>query len=198
MSQKDKMNQELGSWIPIDSLIYSNRNPRQNFGDIEELAQNIKFHGILQPIIVRPNGKQFEIVAGERRVRAAKKVGIEKIPSIIKTLTDSQTDEIRLIENIHRADLTNAEKGEAVISLWESYPELYPTFKSIADNLNIKYDTLSHWLRYARRLSSFVRNSVMSHTLGEEQAKLLLKYEQYCNTIQNGYRYFEFSSVRWG
>jgi len=164
--------------IPIDLLVFSGRNPRTEMRGIEELADNIKQYGLLQPIVARPRESKFEIVVGERRVRASRLAGLESIPAIVRTLTDDQTDELRLIENVHREDLTNAEKGDAVISLWENYPDKYPTFKSVSERLGVKYDTLAMWLRYSRKISPFLRESVSSSILGEDHARFLLKYNQ--------------------
>lgn len=172
------MSRQTFSMVPIDALVYSGRNPRQEFRGIEELAENIKIHGVLQPIIVRPKGSKFEVVVGERRVKASIQAGLTQVPAIIRGLTDNQTDELRLIENVHRDDLTNAEKGDAVIALWENYPEHYPTFKSIAKSLNVKYDTLQMWLRYSRKLSDSLREYVSSSILGEDHARFLLKYDR--------------------
>lgn len=172
------MSEQALSMIPIDSLVISGKNPRNEFRDIDELSANIKIHGILQPIVVRPNGSKFEIVVGERRVRASVKAGLKEIPAIVRPLTDDQADELRLIENVHRDDLTNVEKGDAVIALWESYPDRYPTFKSIAESLNVKYETLQMWLRYSRKLSESLRGYVSSSILGEDHARFLLKYDK--------------------
>jgi len=164
--------------IPVDLLLYSGRNPRIEMRGLEELAENIKEYGVLQPIIARPRGEKFEIVIGERRVRASIMAGLKEVPTIIRGLSDTQTDELRLIENVHREDLTNAEKGDAIISLWEKYPERYPTFKSIAKSLNVKYETLQVWLRYSRKLSESLREFVSSSILGEDHARFLLKYDK--------------------
>ena len=164
--------------IPIEYLVFFGKNPRTEMRNLEELAENIKQYGLLQPILVREDNGKFEVVVGERRVRASIIAGLKQIPAIIRNLTDSQIDELRLIENIHREDLTNVEKGEAVINLWENYPERYPTFKSIAESLNVKYDTLKMWLRYSRKLSDFVKDRMISSTLlGEDHARFLLKYD---------------------
>lgn len=164
--------------IPVDLLSISGRNPRTEMRSLEEFAENIKEYGVLEPIIVRPNGNKFEVVVGERRVRASIKAGLKEIPALVRSLTDNQADELRLIENIHRDDLTNVEKGDAVINLWENYPQRYPTFKSIAESLNTKYDTLQMWLRYSRKLSESLRAYVSSSILGEDHARFLLKYDK--------------------
>ena len=97
--------------------------PRKNFDNekLSELAQSIKQHGIIQPIIVRKNKDKFEIITGERRWRAAKKLGIAKIPVIIKEYTDKQSMEIALIENIQREDLNAIEEAEAFERLIKEY-----------------------------------------------------------------------------
>jgi ParB/RepB/Spo0J family partition protein len=172
------MSEQQLATIPIALLVSSGKNPRTEMRGLEDLADNIRQHGLLQPIVVRPRENKFEIVVGERRVIASRLAGLENIPAIVRNLTDEQTDQLRLIENVHREDLTNAEKGDAVIGLWEDYPSKYPTFKSISQRLGVKYDTVLMWLRYSRKISPFVRDSVNSSTLGEDHARFLLKYDR--------------------
>lgn len=86
-------------------LEYSKKNPRQEIMNLEELAANIKEYGILEPIIVKPIEERFEVIVGERRVRAAAMAGLKEVPAIIRNLTDQQADEIRLIENIHSLEV---------------------------------------------------------------------------------------------
>lgn len=161
--------------IPIDLLVYSGRNPRTEMRNLEEFAENIKKYGVRQPIIVRPMGEKFEVVTGERRVRASIIAGLKEVPAIVRALTDRQADIERLIENIHRDDLTDAEKGSAVLALLQ-YDE-YPTVKSIAEMLDKPYRVVMQWVYKSERLSNFVKNSVVRSTLGEYQAYRLMKYE---------------------
>ncbi len=88
--------------------------PRRHFADeaLEELAASIKRHGIIQPIVVRPHGGSYQIVAGERRWRAAQRAQIHEIPAIIRSFDDAETLEIALIENIQRQDLNPIEEAE--------------------------------------------------------------------------------------
>mgnify|MGYP000173802063 CR=1 FL=1 len=106
----------LGTYIPIDSIKITGLNPRKNFDDesMKELAKSIQNHGILEPIIVRPKGNHYELVAGERRLRAAKMVGLDKVPVIIREYTDEQMMEIMLMENLQRKDLTPIEEAHAL------------------------------------------------------------------------------------
>jgi len=163
--------------MPIDLLVYSGRNPRTEMRGLEEFAENIKQYGILEPIIVRPKEEKFEVVVGERRARAGIMAGLKEIPAVIRAITDRQADELRLIENIHREDLTDIEKADAVLALLENYPDKYPTIISIAEALDIPYSTvLTHWLPKSRRASNFVKEAITSDRLGEAQVRMLLKY----------------------
>ena len=172
----ENLNREKFTMIPIELLVYSGRNPRTEMKGIEELAENIGQYGIIQPIIVRPQKEKSEVVVGERRVRAAIMAGLKEVPAIIKALSDRQTDEIRLIENIHREDLTDAEKGDGVYALLENYPDKYPTIKSVADTLDKSYGSVNGWTIKSRKLSEFVKQQLIGRLLGEKQALGLIKY----------------------
>lgn len=97
--------------------------PRKQFQEdkIEELANSIKTHGVLQPILVRPSGEGFEIVAGERRWRAALKAGLKEIPSIIREVSDEQNMLVALIENMQREDLNAIEEAQGLDHLLSTY-----------------------------------------------------------------------------
>lgn len=97
--------------------------PRMNFDDekIEELANSIKEYGVIQPIIVTKQNNYYQIVAGERRWRAAKKAGISEIPAIIRNYTEQTNKEVALIENIQREDLNPIEKATALKEIIEKY-----------------------------------------------------------------------------
>jgi ParB family transcriptional regulator, chromosome partitioning protein len=103
--------------LPIAQLHPNPKQPRTIFDDValEELASSVRANGILQPILVRPlaGGSGYEIVAGERRYRAALKVGLIKIPVVVRTLSDEDTLAIGLIENLIREDITPIEEARA-------------------------------------------------------------------------------------
>lgn len=105
------------TYLPISKIIADPKQPRQIFaeGELMELAQSIKEKGVLQPLIVRPSktGDTFELIAGERRLRASKLAGLTQLPVIINNLTDTEAFEIALIENIQRANLTPIEEARA-------------------------------------------------------------------------------------
>ena len=108
--------------IHVKSIKPNPYQPRKVFDEvaIEELRDSIKEHGILQPIILRKTGTTYEIVVGERRFRAAKLAGLEEIPAVVRTLTDEETMELAILENLQREDLTPIEEAEAYHNLMEN------------------------------------------------------------------------------
>ena len=120
--EKEKEGESIVNLKLID--VEPNRNqPRMNFDDekIEELANSIKEYGVIQPIIVTKQNNYYQIVAGERRWRAAKKAGISEIPAIIRNYTEQTNKEVALIENIQREDLNPIEKATALKEIIEKY-----------------------------------------------------------------------------
>ena len=107
--------------IKISDLRPNPYQPRKVFDDeaIEDLSNSIKEHGVIQPIIIKKAIKGYEIIAGERRVRASKKVGLEKIPAIIRNFTDAEMMEIALLENLQRENLTAIEEALAYQQMLE-------------------------------------------------------------------------------
>lgn len=105
--------------IAIAKILANPFQPRKTFDEvaIEELAASIREHGIIQPIVVRKNGKKYEIVAGERRYRAAKNAGLTEVPVIVKDFDEQQMMEVAILENLQREDLTPIEEAEAYNSL---------------------------------------------------------------------------------
>ncbi len=116
--------------IPLAEIRFNPYQPRTSFSKeaIEELAHSIKEHGVFQPIIVKKGVKGFQLVAGERRVRACRELGMETIPAIIRDLTDEQMMEIALLENLQRENLSAVEEAYA-------YQSLMTKFNITQDNL---------------------------------------------------------------
>jgi len=134
--------------------------PRTEFDDqkLEELARSIEEHGVIQPIIVRKKDDGYELVAGERRWRAAKKAGIRKIPAIVKEYSDGQMLEIALLENLQREDLNPIEEATA--------------YKQLIEDLGITQEALSKRIGKSR---SVIANSIRLLNLPEEIQELLAK-----------------------
>jgi ParB family transcriptional regulator, chromosome partitioning protein len=123
--------------IPLDRIRESASNPRRDFdeGKLKELAANIKVHGVLQAILVRPapdvTDGTYELVAGARRFRASRLAGKDTIPSAVRNLTDAECREIQLIENLQRADIHELDEGIGYRALMELKPDFY-TVETIA------------------------------------------------------------------
>ena len=122
------------------------RQPRKNFSTtaLNELADSIRQHGIIQPIILVQKGKRYMIVAGERRFRASKIAGLKKIPAVIKDYTEDQIKEIALLENIQREDLNPIETARALQELLTSFEW---TQEVLADRLGKSRPAIANYLR---------------------------------------------------
>ena len=111
----------VGRLIPIEDIEPNPNQPRQTMGDLTDLIASIRQKGVLEPILVRPRGSRFQIIAGERRYRAAIEAGLGEIPCIVRETSDSETMELALIENLQRKDLTAFEEADGLKVLAETY-----------------------------------------------------------------------------
>lgn len=153
-----------------------NKNqPRTNFDDekIEELANSIKEYGVIQPIIVTKKNNYYQIVAGERRWRAAKKAGIGEIPAIVRNYTEQKNKEIALIENIQREDLNPIEKAKALRELIDKYNL---TQQELANKLGISRSGIANTMRILN-LDPRVIELVMQGNISEGHCRSLLNIE---------------------
>lgn len=138
--------------LKLDEIISNDSQPRKFFDEqsLSELAESIKKNGIIQPIIVRRYGKKYQIIAGERRFRAAKIAGLDHVPVVIKSYENRQTSEIALVENIQRDNLNPLEEALA--------------YKNLIDNYGYKHDELSPIVGKSR---SYVTNYLRLLSLPE-------------------------------
>lgn len=136
--------------------------PRKSFNDdaLKELSQSIKNYGVFQPIIVKKSIKGYDLIAGERRLRASKLAGLEKIPAIVKEFTDEEMREISLLENLQRENLTAIELAWA--------------YKGIIDNLDIRQEDLAQKIGKSR---AHVTNILGLLNLPDEVQKMVLNSE---------------------
>jgi ParB family chromosome partitioning protein len=107
--------------IPIEKIVTNQMQPRRDMGDLAELTDSIRENGIIEPVIVKPKDGIFEIIAGERRFRAAKEAGLSEIPCIEHDIPDNEALEMSIIENIQRKDLNVFEQAYSIHSLAEIY-----------------------------------------------------------------------------
>ncbi|PEE38412.1 chromosome partitioning protein ParB [Bacillus pseudomycoides] len=171
--------------IALTELRPNPYQPRKNFQKeaIQELAASIKEHGILQPLIVRKSIKGYEIVAGERRYRAAKEACLEKVPTVVRELNEQQMMEFALLENLQREDLNPMEEALAYQMLMD---ELNVTQEQLAKRLGKSRPYIANYVRLLT-LPSFVQEMIANGSLSmahgrtlltikdEEQLKSLLK-----------------------
>ena len=111
----------IGRLIPIEDLQPNPRQPRQSLGDLSELTASIREKGVLEPLLVRKVGSRYQIIAGERRYRAAVEAGLGEVPCVVRESSDSETMELALVENLQRKDLTPFEEADGLKALADSY-----------------------------------------------------------------------------
>ena len=148
--------------IPVNEVRPNPYQPRKTFNEdaLNELAESIKNYGVFQPIIVKKSIKGYDLIAGERRLRASRIAGMEKIPAIVKEFTDEQMREISLLENIQRENLTAIELAWA--------------YKGIIDNLDITQEDLAKKIGKSR---SHITNTLGLLILPDEVQKKILDGE---------------------
>ena len=159
--------------VPQESILPNPNQPRQRFDydELEGLAQSIRQNGILQPITVRPaaDGK-FELIAGERRLRAARLVGVTKIPAIVVDIDQKKSAVFSLLENLQRQDLDFFEEAEAIDRLLTDYGM---SQEEVGKKLGKAQSTLSNKLRLLR-LPEEMRSQISRAGLSERHARALL------------------------
>ncbi len=148
--------------IPVNEIRPNPYQPRKSFNEdaLRELSESIKNHGVFQPIIVKKGIRGYDLIAGERRLRASKMAGLSKIPAIVKDFSDDDMREIALLENIQRENLTAIELAWA--------------YKGIIDNLDIRQEDLALRIGKSR---SHITNTLGLLNLPEEVQKMILNGE---------------------
>ncbi len=160
--------------VPIEHLEANPNNPRKQFKeeDLEDLASSVREKGLLQPIVVRPrgDGSTYEIVAGERRWRAAQRAGVHDVPVLIRDLTDGEAVELALIENIQRADLNALEEARGYTQLLGQFGY---TQQQLADSLGKSRSHIANTLRLLT-LPDNVRGLIEDGSLTAGHARALI------------------------
>ena len=160
---------------PIEDLKPHHRQPRKTFDDgkMAELIASIKEKGIIQPLVVRRQGDHYQIIAGERRWRAAQKAGLESVPVVIQDVSEDWALEIALIENIQREDLNPLEEAGAYHHLMENFDLLQ---EEVAKRVGKDRSTVANALRLLR-LPEKVKNDLIERRLSMGHARALLALE---------------------
>ena len=170
--EKKVKNEEIEK-IPIDHIIPNRFQPRTIFDDekIEELSRTIHTHGIIQPIVVREfQQNTFEIIAGERRWRAMKKLGWDVVPAIVKDFNDTETASVALIENLQREELSPIEEAMAYGKLLELH---HLTQEALAQRLGKGQSTVANKLRLLK-LPQQVQDALLNKLITERHARSLI------------------------
>ncbi len=181
----EKIDSELGleydksqlKELKISDISPDPEQPRRHFNKekLEELANSIIIHGVLQPIVVVRKNSKFLIVAGERRYRASKLAGLERVPAVVRELSDQNRLELSLIENIQRDNLNVLEMAEAYLKLREQFNL---TAKEIGERVGGRSEsTVLNTLRLLK-LPQIVKDYIISGELKEGQARPLLKIDE--------------------
>ncbi|MEM9346701.1 MAG: ParB/RepB/Spo0J family partition protein [Planctomycetota bacterium] len=162
------------SHLMVHTIRANQHQPRQRFDPtkIRSLAESIKQDGMMQPIVVRPVPNEpgrYELIAGERRWRAAKEAGLESVPVLIREIGDEKAAELALIENLQREDLNAIEKAEAFQHLGDQFGLSH---SQIAERVGLERSSISNLLRLLD-LSNFVRDLVSQNVLSMGQARAI-------------------------
>ena len=169
---KTAKSNETVTELDLDLIEPNRKQPRKYFDEtaLEELAASLKAYGMIQPIVVKKNGEYYEIIAGERRWRAAKIAGMEKVPVVLKAWEGSEAFEAALVENLQREDLNPIEEAESYQRLQE---EFQLSQEKIAEKVGKSRSAITNSLRLLQ-LDARVRNFVTENKLTGGHARSLL------------------------
>jgi ParB family chromosome partitioning protein len=161
--------------LPVASIVPNRRQPRQSMDEssLEALANSIRQAGLMQPIVVRSDGRSahtFELVAGERRWRAAQRIGLKTIPAIVRNVDDRAAAELALIENIQREDLNPIDRADAFERLINDF---HLTHQELGERVGLDRSTITNFTRLTA-LDEFTREMVRTSKLTLGHAKVLL------------------------
>ena len=161
--------------VPIEDIIPNRFQPRLTFNEegLNELSDSIKQHGIIQPLVVRKLGDKYEIIAGERRYKAATQAGLTKVPVIISDLDDNKSAEVALVENIQRRNLTAIEEAKSYKNLLDRG---YLTQEQLANKMGVSQSAIANKLRLLN-LDSEVQDALLNEKISERHARALLSLD---------------------
>ena len=158
--------------IPVEEIIPNRFQPRINFDEtaLNELANSIKQYGIVQPLVLRPLGDKYEIIAGERRYKAANIAGLSVVPAIVTDMDDDTSAEVALVENVQRRDLSSIEEAKSYKNMLDRGNL---TQDELAKRMGLSQSTIANKLRLLN-LSTEVQNALMQGKISERHARALL------------------------
>lgn len=174
--KENKQENEKILYLEVEKIAPNPNQPRKSFSDegIIKLADSIRQYGIIQPLCVRKVGTGYELVSGERRLRAAKELGITAVPCVLADVSEEKSSEIAIIENLMREDLTIFEEAEAIQALIDIHSQ---TQEKIAEKLSVSQSYIANKLRLLR-LSKEERAMILRASLSERHARTLLRIRE--------------------
>ena len=158
--------------IPIEDIIPNRFQPRLNFDEkgLEDLANSIKEHGIIQPLVLRHAGDKYEIIAGERRFKAATMAGLKTVPAVIANIDDNKSAEVAIVENVQRKDLSPIEEARSYKNLLDKG---YLTQSELAKKMGLSQSAIANKLRLLN-LDDSVQEALLNNEISERHARSLL------------------------
>lgn len=158
--------------VSVEDIIPNRFQPRLAFDEkaLKDLAESIKIHGIIQPLVLRRLNDKFEIIAGERRYKAACMAGLTKVPAIIKEIDDNKSAEIAVVENLQRKNLTAIEEAQSYKKILDKG---YITQEELAARMGVSQPTIANKLRLLN-LSQEVQDALLGNKISERHARSLL------------------------
>ena len=158
--------------VRIDEILPNRFQPRLTFNEeeLKELSESIKMHGIIQPLVLRKLGDKYEIIAGERRHKAAQMAGLQAVPAIIVEMDDRQSAEVALVENLQRKDLTPIEEAQSYKKILDMG---YITQEELAKRMGVSQSAIANKLRLLN-LSIPVKDALLNNKISERHARSLL------------------------
>lgn len=162
--------------VALDDIIPNRFQPRLSFDEqaLNELAQSIRQHGIIQPLVLRKIGNKYEIIAGERRYKASYIAGLTKVPAVIINLNDNESAEVAIVENLQRQDLSAIEEAKSYKKLLDRG---YLTQDQLASRMGKTQATVSNKLRLLN-LNPKVQEALLNNQISERHARSLLRLER--------------------
>ena len=169
------MNNEQVQQIFVEDIIPNRFQPRLTFDEkaLKELSDSIKVHGVIQPLVLRKVGNKYEIIAGERRYKASCMAGLTKVPAIVRELTDNESAEIALIENVQRKNLSSIEEAKSYKNLLDRG---YLTQDELAKKIGVSQSTVANKMRLLN-LCDEVQDALLNEKISERHARSLLQID---------------------
>ena len=180
--KKEKSKTEASIMIKTANVRYNSLQPRTHYSDdkLDELKASIKEKGILQPIIVRENNGSYEVIAGERRLRAAQALNLEEVPVVIKNVSDEEALVLALVENLQREDLNPIEEAESYKKLIENFNYTHDT---VAQSIGKDRSTITNLIRLLK-LPQEIQQDIFNGKISVGHARALLTIESITDKLR--------------